>query len=172
MARPATTKHFKNWNMGSDCKISCHACRFPHNMAVQNWWTCPPGSFQSNMFKIPDVHPKLHPREALSRYFETFFFLLNLRHFQYIILGMWSQNLSNHGRMLEEYFNPWDTIASFSSMIHIWWSTCFQLPSSVDHIEDDSYDFDKFVIPHHSRFSSSPLPLLTKFLRGLSIIRP
>ncbi len=40
MARPATKEHFRDWNMGSKCLISCHTCRLPHNMAVQNLWSC------------------------------------------------------------------------------------------------------------------------------------
>jgi hypothetical protein len=143
MARPATTKHLKNWNMGSDCKISCHARRFPHNMAVQNWWTCPAGSFQSNMFKKPDVHPKLHPREALSRYFETFFsfFLLIYAIFNLLFLGFEAQTCPTKERCLKNILTHGTQLHHFQ----VQFISCFQLQSSVDPIEDDSYDFAKFT---------------------------
>jgi hypothetical protein len=45
--------------------------------------------------------------------------------------------------------------------------------NSVLILEDNSYDFQNltsFVIPRDSQFTSSPLPLLTQFMRRLSKI--
>jgi hypothetical protein len=85
--------------------------------------------------------------------------------------GIWSPNSSDHGRILQEYFNPRHTIASQVQFI----SGDLQASNSnpVLILEDDSHDSDKFtsfVIPHVSWFSSSHLPLLTQFLRWLSMI--
>jgi hypothetical protein len=62
MARPATKEHFGDWNMGSQCLISCHTCRLPYNMAVQNWWSCLWKACQtiftwSSSFEIPKEKP-------------------------------------------------------------------------------------------------------------------
>jgi hypothetical protein len=36
MVTAAISDLFENWNMVSDCKISSHTLRLPHNMAVKN----------------------------------------------------------------------------------------------------------------------------------------